>query len=303
MNRRSFLRYTITTSAALWAGLPVLRVMGVDTQSAKPLRILFFSDVHAMEEHNAPELLMETAHRLADLPFDLVIGGGDFVHGGFRSTAASMESRFAVCKRFLDALGHPVEAILGNHDMVGASPEDGTEPDPDPTRLFRDLTGVKNFWRTFDVGGRRFFILSSVEPFEGPGGYRGWISEDQRVWLQACLAQTPSDMPLVLCTHIPFRTTFKQIQESPGAPLPQNLVVGNANDILSLFGNHHLELVLQGHLHINEWIRSNQTTFLMGGAVSGSWWQGANLGTPPGFGVIELGATKDNPRWVYHATG
>ncbi len=303
MKRRAFLGRTLAASAAIWAGLPVFRVLGSDAGEGnkEPLRILFFCDVHAMAEREAPKRLMETARRLADLPFDLVIGGGDFVHGGFRSTADVMEPRFEICRRFLDTLGHPVQAILGNHDMVGVIPPEGSDPDPDPTRLFRSLTGVEDLWRTFDVKGRRFFVLRSVEPFDGPGGYRGWVCDDQMKWLRARLAETPPDMPLVLCTHIPFRTTFKQMQEAPGAPLPSNLIVGNANELLEIFANHRLDLVLQGHLHINEWIRSNQTTFLMGGAVCGSWWKGPNLGTPAGFGVVELGTANNSSNWTYEA--
>jgi 3',5'-cyclic AMP phosphodiesterase CpdA len=296
MNRRQFLRLGAYISGGLISGLPTRFVYG--SESDPSLRILFFSDVHAMLEHDAPVKLRETAKRMADIPFDLVIGGGDFVHGGFGSQSSEMEPRFAQAKSFLEAIGHPVEAVLGNHDMVGVRPADGSEPNPEPTRQFSELTGHSRFWRRFDRNGYRFFVLQSVEPVDAPERYHGRISTDQLAWIKSELTSTPPDMPLVICSHIPLRTTFKQVQDGPLAPLPPNLVVQNANDVLELFEDHRLLLVLQGHLHVNESIRWNQTEFLMGGAVSGAWWKGANQGTAPGFGLVHLGP-PNRARWEY----
>ncbi len=251
-----------------------------------------------MLEQQAPEKMRETAKRMSEMPVDIVMGGGDFVHGGFRSNREAMKPKFELARDFLDRIGHPVEAVLGNHDMVGVQPQDGSAPEKDPTLDFRDLTGVKDFWRSFDRNGYRFFVLQSIEPVSAPERYHGRISEEQMLWLKAQLDATPNDMPLILATHIPLRTTFKQVQEDPMAPLPPNLVVQNANEVLALFEHHRLLLVLQGHLHVNEWIRWNQTEFLMGGAVCGSWWKGPNLGTAAGFGVVALGGNP-NSDWKY----
>ncbi len=297
MKRRAFLRQAVGFTTATLAGWPVLRVIGSQVDEG-PLRILFLTDLHAMSERGAPDGLRLTAEQIQQIPADVIIGGGDFVHGGYTSDTATMEPRFALCAAFLKQIGRPVEAILGNHDMVGVHHEKGA-PDPDPTRSFREMTGTKSLWRTFDVKGRRFFVVQSVEPVAGTASYRGRVSDEQMAWLKSELASTPKTMPLILCSHIPLRTTFKQIQESPLAALPENLVVGNANDVLALFDQHRLELVLQGHLHFNEFLRVNQTAFLVGGAVCGAWWDGSNLGTPRGFGLIELGA---DPRWTYLPT-
>ncbi len=294
MNRRRFIGTFSAAATAVWGG----RSLGLANEVDAPdLRLIYFTDVHAMLEREAPMRLQESARRIGDWEADAIIGGGDFVHGGFDSTPSQMAPRFELCHRFLESLGRPIEAVPGNHDMVGVR---GEAPQPDPYRLFREWFGVPTLTRRFDVRGYRFFVLKSVRPVEGDLRYHGEIGEEQRAWLARELAATPHDQPLVLCSHIPLRTTFKQVQENPGAPLPPNLVVQDANETLALFAAHRLVLVLSGHLHVNEWIRWNDQHFLMGGALCGKWWRGDNLGTAPGFGLIEIQDGRLD--WRYQST-
>lgn len=90
---------------------------------------------------------------------------------------------------------------------------------------------------------------------------------------------------------------FVQFRMSPTTPLPESLVVGNANEVLKLFAEHKLLMVLQGHLHVNEHIAWNDMDFILGGAVCGGWWDGDNLGTGPGFGLVEIGPPQAG--WTY----
>jgi len=288
--RRHFLKLAMGSLA-----LPVVELPAATADSAA-LRFLFLTDVHAMLEHEVPRKLREIARRMRDIDCDLIVGGGDFVHGGYTSTAAAMEPRFAVMGEFLDALGRPLEAVLGNHDLVGVSPADGSTPESDPTRFFRSIFGLKETRRSFDHGGYRFVVLDSVQPMRG-AHYRGWIGGVQIAWLGELLAKTPTEMPIVLCSHVPFRSMFFQTKDGPEAALPANLVVGNANEVLALFAQHRLVLVLQGHLHVNESLRWNERTFLTGGAVSGAWWKGDNWGTSPGFGTLDVAPGRCD--WEY----
>lgn len=266
----------------------------------RPLRLGFFTDVHAMTERDAPARMQAMAARMATVECDVWIAGGDTVHGGFASTMETMRPRFAVAREFLERIGRPVVPVLGNHDLVGVAPKDGATPEADPAAAWRELFGVREARRSFEVGGVRVFVVESVRPDAAAGGYRGEIGAEQREWLRRELTGTPAGQPIVLCSHVPLRTTFLQAKEGPTAALPPNLVVTDAAETLALFAAHRLVLVLQGHLHVDEQIRFNDTTFLMGGAVSGAWWQGANLGTPAGFGVVELSA-EARPEWRYEA--
>jgi 3',5'-cyclic-AMP phosphodiesterase len=294
MKRRNFL----ALCGGMFAGgmLPVFRVRA-EGPSAPPLRILYFTDTHAMLDRGAPQKMKATAELISQTPCDLIIGGGDFVHGGFNSKPDAMAPRFEAVSAFLESLGRPVKLVLGNHDLVNAAASSPHEA----RRQFRELSGREETFFKFDHGGYRFFVLDTVKVVDAAENYHGEVDDVQAAWIKKQLADTPAEMPLVLCAHIPFRTTFMQARKSPGSPLESNLIVNNANEILELFSKHHLVLVLQGHLHVNEHIAWNGLDFIMGGAVSGAWWNGSNMGTAPGFGIVELGAHSKN--WTYRDSG
>lgn len=254
-----------------------------------PLNFIFFTDVHAIPDRGVPDALGFLATRINALRPDLVIGGGDFIHGGLASTPAQAAPRFAVFQNFLKKLHYPVHPIIGNHDLIGKPPQGVSAADWNPRRPIMEVLGLKQTWRSFEHKGYKFLLLDSIHVSnDDPSNYRGLISEEQIAWLADELRQTDREQPLILGTHIPFRTTFRQITDNPLASLPAALAVENANAVLRLFEQHNLLLILQGHLHFNEAIQINRTTFLMGGAVCGRWWHGPNLGTPEGLAAIGM---------------
>jgi hypothetical protein len=67
--------------------------------------------------------------------------------------------------------------------------------------------------------------------------------------------------------------------------------------------------ILQGHVHVNERLELDGIPCITGGAVCGKWWQGPNMNTYPGLGMIEIipdgtpkSATKRKITWNYHNT-
>ena len=251
-------------------------------------RIVFFTDVHGRTEWGVPEALSNAAAAIAREKPDVVIGGGDYITDGFQSAAATVEPRWKVVTDFLDELPRPLELAIGNHDLVGANPEDGTPVAEDPRAIFREKTGIQNTYRSFDAGGYHFILLDPVDVTRDEIQYRGFIPPEQMTWLKEDLARTRMTMPVVLVTHMPVVTTFYQTTQGGTAAAPQNRVVVNSKDVLDLLAGHKLVLVLQGHLHVKEFTQSRDTTFLTGGAICGQWWRGPWQGTEEGFMVVEL---------------
>ncbi|MGF1679178.1 MAG: metallophosphoesterase family protein [Candidatus Methylacidiphilales bacterium] len=273
--------------------------------SDRSFRLLFLTDFHTMEERGAPEALALLARKIHELKPDLLIGGGDFIHGGFAGDASTSRQRFTLFRKWVDSLKVPAEWMIGNHDFVEAVDQEGNIRPGDPTSMYRQFMGIDAaaaLYRSFDFGGYHFIVLQSVQVVGGKqpyGFYRGFIDEAQMSWLKEDLAAQPADQPLVLCTHIPLRTTFMQARYDSTAALPPNLVVENANEVLTLFEGRPLHTVLQGHLHVNETITWNQTSFVMAGAVCGAWWKGPNLGTHEGFAEISaVGGKPPTSRYM-----
>lgn len=279
-SRRRFFKIGVVTAASTCLG-PRLFALPDDPRHPA-LRLAFFSDVHARPEPFMEKALAQAASAINQLEPDLIIGGGDGIHGGFRMAAGAAGEHWDLYRSFLSQLKAPTCVAVGNHDLVGAEPEDGSAPAADARAEILELLGRQRSYFRLDHGGWTILVLDSVEILP-EGGYRGWVDAAQLQWIEASLATLPADAPILLVTHVPLRTTFAQHLGKTTDALEANHVVGNADAVLKCFTGRNLPLVLQGHLHVDECIQWNQTTYLMGGAVSGSWWRGPNLGTPYGF--------------------
>lgn len=297
MGRRRFLAGlgAFVTSQVL---LPKVLAGNVLPSSLKPIRLGFLTDCHAMEERGVPAALARAADLMNSLKPDLIIGGGDFVHGGFTSPGRLIERRWRVAAAFLEKFHARLEPMIGNHDFYEPLLADGSPAPHDPRWRWREHFGLERTYRSFSFRGYRFLMLDSVKVTGGPDPYRGWVDAAQMSWLDRELAVIPREQPIILCSHLPFRTS---VMDSFGpflAPSPGRVRVLNADAVLSRLKDRPLALILQGHVHLNERLSEGGVPCITGGAVCGKWWDGSNLGTPPGLGIIEIGPSTG----AHHAT-
>ena len=254
----------------------------------QPLRLGFLTDCHSMAEKGAPQSLDAAAQLMNSLQPDLIIGGGDFVHGGFYDSGRVMDGRWRIADTFLKKLRTKVEPIIGNHDFYEPLLADRSPSPNDPRWKWRHYFGFERTYRSFSFRGYRFLMLDSVKVVGGPNPYRGWIDAAQLSWLDRELQRIPPNEPIILCTHIPFRTSLRDSFGPFLGPSPGRVHVLNADEVLSRLKDRPLALVLQGHVHINERLGDGGVPFITGGAVCGKWWDGPNMGTWPGLGLIEI---------------
>jgi len=285
MNRRNFLQALGFSGAILSLNQcgPV-----ISRAFQPPWRMLFLTDFHTRKELGAPAALQRLADTVNQIAPDFVLGGGDCIHGGFSGNPQVCRERFGLFKDFTSQIKAPAHWMIGNHDFVAAVDESGLLLSKDPTRMYREMIGNNELYQHIELSGRSLICLQSVQVVGGEQRYRGFIDETQMDWLRNTLAAIPKDRPILLFSHIPLRTTFMQSLSGSMAALPSNLVVENAKAVLENFTDRNLQFVLQGHLHINERVIWNNTTFVMAGAVSGAWWKGVNLGTEEGFGDMNF---------------
>ena len=294
--RRRFLR---TTAGGLALASTVGLVSGCTSlQPRKRLtRFVFYTDVHARTEWDTPVALARAAAAINAVQPDFVVTGGDLITDGFQNAAANVAPRWDAYMAMHWAIKGDIYSTIGNHDLVAARPEDGSAPARDPRAIYLERLGLTRSWYSFDAAGYRFFVLDSILVSDDKYKYHGHVSRQQTEWLKEQLAHTPRDLPLVIVTHIPLLTSFYSATQGAATAAPINRVVTNNTEVLQLFEEHQLILVLQGHLHIKERLQWRDTTFITGGAVCGRWWRGPWHGTAEGFNIITLDGNRVG--WEY----
>jgi Icc protein len=295
--RRQFLKTGAGAGLGAAAmGMPPLNWAAAGAPN-RTLRILFYTDVHTRVEWDTPLALEQAAARMNQEKADLVIAGGDLITDGFQSSAASVAHRWDAYMHMHRAIDTEIHPAIGNHDLVAARPEDGTEPSADPRRIFRDKMGLEKTYRSFDAAGTHILFLDGIHVTDNEDKYHGFIEPEQMAWLEADLSGVAKDTPVILVTHMPLLTAFYQATRGATEPAPPNRVMTNGREVLKRFRAHNLLLVLQGHLHVDELLRWRNTTLITGGAVCAKWWRGNWHGTEEGFGLVTL--TPDRVTWQY----
>ncbi len=280
--------WLVSCSSARWA------TRGAE---GRTLRLVFYTDVHARTEWETPLALEQATAAINACKPDLVLAGGDLITDGFQSSAATVAPRWDAYLKMHRGIDADLYPAIGNHDLVAAIPEDGTPPAADPRAVSRDRLGLERTFSSFDAVGYRFFVLDSIEVIGGELKYRGHIGEEQLEWLRSELSRLPRSTPIVVALHIPLLTAFYGATEGTTFAARPNRVVINNREVLDLFREHNLVLVLQGHLHAKELIRWQDTTFVTGGAICGKWWRGEWFGTREGFNIVTLSDNRAN--WEY----
>jgi 3',5'-cyclic AMP phosphodiesterase CpdA len=135
-----------------------------------------------------------------------------------------------------------------------------------------------NPYYSFDHKGWHFIVLESI--IDAGNNYKGYIDSTQVEWLKRDLEKIDRTAPVVVSTHIPLLTTYGQISKGATAPNDEELVVVNALDILNMLAEYNIKLILQGHVHLIEYIYLQQKVHFLwaelcrqsGGLVpSGAW--------------------------------
>lgn len=266
-------------------------------QNPDAFRFVFLTDVHLQTERNAVPGFRQAIDSINALNPDFVITGGDLIMDALGQRYGRADSLYKLYQEVTRAFKMPVYNTMGNHEIYGIYKKNKASAD-DPEygeKMFEKRLGRSYY--TFDHKGWKFMVLNSVEETE-KSGYIGMIDPAQTDWIREELKKTDTSTPIVISTHIPLITAYTQKYEGSTKPNDSSLVVVNAKEVIDLFQGHNLKLVLQGHLHMVEDIFIDGIHFVTGGAVSGAWWKGPNLGYEEGFLLLTVN-DRDHFDWKY----
>ena len=281
--------------------LPLARaaeaVAGPDPRRKRALRVAHLTDIHVQPERSAADGLaacLRHVQSLADPP-QLVLNGGDTVMDAFAQPAERAKVQADLFRAVMrQECSLPVEHCVGNHDVwgwdKGKSRTTGVEPLWGKAWAL-DLFGLDRRYRSFDRGGWHFVVLDSVHPHEK--GYTAKLDEEQFDWLAKDLAAVPPATPVCVLSHIPILSVTPYLdgrnEKTGDWVVPGAWMHIDARRLVDLFRKHpSVKLCVSGHEHQYDRCLYNDVWYVCNGAVCGNWWKGSYLGTPAGYGLLDL---------------
>ncbi len=290
----------------LFLGVVLLILTGCKPSSTKStaaeedgFSFAFLTDIHLQPEKEAVTGFRQAIDTVNKLNPDFVITGGDLVMDALDQTYGRVDSLYDLYKEVSGGLNMPVYNTPGNHEMYGwHRAEEGIESNPDfGKKMFEKKMGDRFY--SFDHKGWHFIALDAIYRGED-GRYIGKIDEEQIAWLKEDLAKTDKLMPLAITVHIPFITAATQLRQGSQASNSEGGAITNSLEVLQLFWEHNLRLVLQGHLHfIEDLFVGNKVHFITGGAVCGQWWSNEPGDHPEeGFMMIHVNGEEVSSEYI-----
>lgn len=267
-----------------------------DSKEKDAFSIAFLTDIHIQPEGNAVAGFTQALDSVKKLNPDFILTGGDLIMDALGQSYGRADSLYNLYQEVLKKSNIPVYNTIGNHEIYGIYKGSNADTaNPEYGELMFEKRLGKSYY-AFEHKGWKFMILNSIEDTK-KGKYVGLIDSAQISWIKSELKNTDTLTPIVLSTHIPFITAYMQKYSGSTLPNDSSLVVYNSKEVIALFKGYNLKLVLQGHLHTVEDIYMDGIHFITGGAVSGRWWKGSNLGFEEGFMFISFGT--DTFQWRY----
>jgi len=275
------------------------------SQSCKPkaaepegFTFAFLTDIHVQPEKNADKGLLQAIDKVNELNPDFVITGGDLVMDALGQTRGRADSLYTLYKELSANFKMPVHNTVGNHELFGFYRRNDIErTDPDyGDGMFKRYFGDPYY--SFDHEGWHFIVLKSIEE-KADRNYQGGVDSVQLVWLKNDLAKVKDETPIVVSVHIPLVSAFNQASQGGMSANDAGSVISNGKDVLALFANKNLKLVLQGHLHVLEDIYlAGRVHFITGGAVSSNWWNGPKGNLEEGFLLIKTKGEEISSEYI-----
>jgi len=279
-----------------------LAAVAPNALAARPPRFRFvhFTDPHIQPELGATEGVHAAVKKVLSLrprP-DFILLGGDHVMDVLATSRARADLQFNLLAEALKPLGVPTYSTIGNHDVYGWSKTSPvTESDPlYGKRMFEERVIHGPSYYTFDHKDWRFVVLDSIQA-KGRDWTSG-IDDAQITWLQNELPKANGRRTVVL-THVPLFSIYPLVSTGSTVAVSPSMLVPNAKEVQALLQANQVRAVLQGHTHVIETCEYGGTEYITGGAVSGSWWKGPNLGIhPEGFMVFDVDGDRLTHQYI-----
>lgn len=223
---------------------------------------VFLPDIHLRPDSAVEAGFDGLVKQINRLHPDFIITGGDMIY-----TAKNVdEEKAKVLFDFMDTkfrrFNMPVYYTMGNHEITGVLAESGMDIS-DPLwgkGMYEKLYGKR--YQSFMHSDWKFFLLDGIKVLEKERNYTQGVDSVQLEWLKNELQLTDKKTPIVIVMHTPFLNPHA-IYSSQTQFLSRN-----SENILSMFNDHNLKIVLEGHTHLYMNLFFEGIHYISGGSTS-----------------------------------
>lgn len=230
----------------------------------------FFTDIHLDYKGNSLQYFDKAVNTINRLKPDFIITGGDNLNDATQPDESYADSLYNLYLYQIKRINMPVYTGIGNHESFGTNnPEISLGNPLFGKKMYESKIGKRYY--TFSQEGWKFFMIDGIKIIDTGHRYIGYIDAEQMEWLKNELATTDSTTPIVICSHIPVISSLKKFEFGSLSGTPDNDGISNSIELLNLFNNHNLKLILQGHFHFLEVLYANDIYYITGPSLTARW--------------------------------
>jgi Icc protein len=240
--------------------LLILKITFLNSQGN--FSFVYLPDIHLQPDSDKLLKFEHLAAGINNLHPDFVLTGGDMIYTAKNGDDVRAKILFDLMDRELKKFVMPVYLTMGNHEHVGITAESNID-DTHPMwgkRMYEQRYG--NPYYTFQYGGWKFFILDGIKILKAEKNYTQSIDSLQIEWIRNELLATDKSMPIVISIHPPLINPHAI--SNPGT----EALSSNSADVLNLFRDHNLKIVLEGHTHLYMNLLFNGIHYISGGSTA-----------------------------------
>lgn len=269
----------------------------IDQSDTPDFTFVFLADIHLQPELDGSKAFDKVIHSVNKLNPDFVLTGGDMIMDALETPIERVNMLYDLYQKKIKDFNMKVYNTIGNHDIFGWYEKSKVDPSHKlyGKKMYEKRLGERYY--SFDFKEWHFMVLDSIQRSDG-NGYIGKIDDQQIEWIKNDLLSIGKEVPIVISTHIPFISVNYQLRKGALEPIRPSVIITNGKEVLDLFKEYSLKLVLQAHLHFYEEIRAKGVTYITGGAVSANWWKGPYYGLEEGFLLIKIKGETITPTYI-----
>jgi len=221
----------------------------------------YLPDLHLSPESAVLENFERLTVKLNELDPDFILTGGDMIYTAKSVNDKKATALFDVMDKEFELLNMPVYLTMGNHENVGITEESGIDKsNPMWGKRMYEKRYTSRYY-SFTKEDWKFFILDGIKILEKEKNYTQGIDKDQIDWIKEELKKTDKETPIIISIHTPLINPHA-MRDSDSKALSSN-----AEAVLSLFEDHDLRIVLQGHNHIYMNLYIHGIHYISGGST------------------------------------